>query len=228
MVCAMEEETDMMKILIADDHQLFLDVFQRTMTEQGYEVVATVLNGHEAIAKALEFKPDVIFMDIIMPECDGLEATRLIKEALPECKIVMLTSSEEDEPLFEAIKNGASGYLLKNLHVDELFNLLKSLEQGESILSPGLTVKIFREFSRISTKNSANPSNALKTADLSERQLEILRLTAQGKVYKEIAAELGLSERTIKYHMERILEILHVQTKAQAISYASSKGFIGD
>lgn len=219
----------MVKILVADDHQLFLDVFQHLLTGQGYEVVATALDGNEAVMKALEFKPDIIFMDIVMPECNGLEATRLIKTVLPECKIVILTSSEDDETLFEAIKNGASGYLLKSLHAKELFSLLVSLEQGEVVLSPGLAVKIFREFSRISSLDSTDPSHVtITTGILSDRQVEILRLVAQGKMYKEIAADLGLSERTIKYHMGKILEILHVRTKAQAISYAAFKGFFGD
>ena len=216
-----------MKILIADDHQLFLDFFQHHLTEQGYEVVASVLNGNEAIAKAMELTPDVIFMDIVMPECDGLEATRRIKEILPACKIVMLTSSENDDSLFEAIKNGASGYLLKNLHVNELFNLLANLEQGRSILSPDLTTKIFQELYRIASHDSHPPSdNCNAEGILSERQTAILKMVAQGKMYKEIASDLGLSERTIKYHMEKILVILHVNTKAQAISYATSKGLI--
>lgn len=218
--------TDGMKILIADDHQLFLDFFQLQLVEQGYEVLATALNGNEAIEKALKYRPDVIFMDIIMPECDGIEATRQIKERLPECKIVMLTSSEEDDSLFEAIKNGASGYLLKNLHVNELFALLASLERGESILSPGLIVRIFQEFSRISLAGHSVENSTLKKKGLNDRQINILRWVAQGKKYKEIATDLGLSERTIKYHMERILKILHANTKAQAISYASSKGLI--
>jgi two-component system NarL family response regulator len=219
----------MMKILIADDHQLFLDVFQHLLTEQGYEVVATALDGNEAVMKALEFKPDIIFMDIVMPECNGLEATRLIKAILPESKIVILTSSEDDETLFEAIKNGASGYLLKSLHAKELFSLLASLEQGEVILSPGLAVRIFREFSRLSTSDSADLGHVTKSTEiLSDRQVEILRLVAQGKMYKEVATDLGLSERTIKYHMGKILETLHVRTKAQAITYAAFKGFFGD
>ena len=186
-----------------------------------------MVDGNDAIAKAMELTPDVIFMDIVMPECDGLEATRRIKEFLPACKIVMLTSSENDDCLFEAIKNGASGYLLKNLHVNELFDLLSNLEQGRSILSPDLTTRIFWELSRTASHDSHPPSdNCNAEGILSERQTAILKMVAQGKMYKEIASDLGLSERTIKYHIEKILGILHVNTKAQAISYATSKGLI--
>lgn len=217
-----------MRILLVDDHPLFLDGFQYLLATRGYEVVATARNGTEALAKAQEFKPEIILMDIYMPECNGLEATRLIKAVIPECKIVMLTASEDDESLFEAIKRGASGYLLKTLHATELFDLLTSLERGEAVFSPGLAGRILKEFALNSATDRTDLGNNAKTQGLlSERQFEVLKLVAQGKTYKEVAAELWLSERTIKYHMGRILDILHVSTKAQAISYAASKGFFG-
>jgi DNA-binding NarL/FixJ family response regulator len=217
-----------MRILLVDDHPLFLDGLQYILATRGYEVVATARNGNEALAKAQEFKPDILLMDIYMPECNGLEATSLIKAVIPECKIVMLTASEDDESLFEAIKKGASGYLLKTLHMEELFELMTSLERDEAVFSPGLAGRILKEFALNSATDRADQGNNVKSLDLlSERQFEVLKLVAQGKTYKEVAAELWLSERTIKYHMGRILDVLHVSTKAQAISYAASKGFFG-
>ncbi|MDR3600062.1 MAG: response regulator transcription factor [Desulfosporosinus sp.] len=215
-----------MKILLADDHPLFLDGLQNLLATRGYEIVATARNGREALAKVQEFRPDILLMDIFMPECNGLEATRLIKALIPECKIIMLTFAEDDVSLFEAIKSGASGYLLKSLHATELFNLLAGLERGEAVFSPGLADRILKEFAQNSKNGRTGSGNNLETVGgLTDRQAEVLRLVAQGKLYKEVAADLGLSERTIKYHMGRILDILHVESKAQAISYAAGKGF---
>ena len=206
-----------MKLLLVDDHPLFLDGLQSLLATRGYEVVATAGNGIEALAKAQEFKLDVILMDVFMPDCNGLEATRLIKAVLPECKIIMLTSAEDDENLFEAIKSGASGYLLKSLQAAELFDLLASLERGEAVFSSGLADRILKEFARYSATGKPDPDNNVKTVKaLNNRQSEMLKLVAQGMTYKEIAAELGLSERTLKYHMGRILDILHMDTKDQA------------
>ena len=217
-----------MKILLVDDHPLFLDGLQNLLATRGYEVVATAGNGREALIKVQEFKPDILLMDIFMPECNGLEATRLIKAVIPECKIIMLTSAEDDESLFEAIKRGASGYLLKSLHSAELFDMLASLERGEAVFSPGLASRILKEFAHNSATDRTDLGNNVETVGgLNDRQSEVLKLVAQGKMYKEVAADLGLSERTIKYHMGRILDILHVDTKAQAISYAARKGFLG-
>ena len=250
-----------MKIILADDHPLFREGLQNLLETRGYEVVAAAVNGQEALAKAQEFKPDIMLMDIFMPEFNGLEAARLIKAALPECKIIMLTSADDDESLFEAIKSGASGYLLKSLHADELFDLLGGLERGEvAVFSPGLAGRILQEFARISAKgmtngdndqrpdkNSSDQAPSISGPDntdrsqainqenhqhqestknaffLTDRQSEVLRLVAEGKTYKEVAVNLGLSERTVKYHMGRILDILHVNSKAQAISYAATK-----
>lgn len=216
-----------MKIILADDYPLFLDAMQNLLVMRGYEVVATAVNGREAVEKVEAFRPDILLMDIFMPECDGLTATRLIKENCPECKIIMLTAAEDDDNLFEAVKSGASGYLLKNLRAEELFDLLSSLEKGEAIFSPGLADKILKEFvrnSKLEQTDSSKPE--VGGSSLSQRQCEVLKMAAEGKRYKEIATALGLSERTIKYHMGKILEVLHVDTKTQAISYAERKGII--
>lgn len=214
-----------MKVLLVDDHPLFLEGLQNLLTARGIEVVGTAGDGLEALEKARVLRPDVILMDVQMPRCDGLAATRLIKAEFPEVKVVMLTVSEEDEDLFEAIKSGASGYLLKSLDAREFFELLSGLERGEAPLSPGLAGKILEEFAR-SAAGAGPASEAGKVAELTPRQMEILTLVAQGLTYKEVGEALCLSERTVKYHMGEILNRLHLENRAQVIAYAARMGLV--
>lgn len=214
-----------MKVLLVDDHPLFLEGLQNLLTARGIEVVGTAGDGLEALEKVRALRPDVILMDVQMPRCDGLAATRLIKAEFPEVKVVMLTVSEEDEDLFEAIKSGASGYLLKSLDAREFFELLSGLERGEAPLSPGLAGKILEEFAR-SAAGAGPASEAGKVAELTPRQMEILTLVAQGLTYKEVGEALCLSERTVKYHMGEILNRLHLENRAQVIAYAARMGLV--
>jgi two-component system NarL family response regulator len=180
-------------------------------------------DGLDAIEKARALRPNAILMDIRMPRLDGLAAVRAIKAELPEVKIVMLTISETDDDLFEAVKNGASGYLLKSQSAGELLALLRGVERGEAALSPGLAGRILQEFGR----QASALEEKRAPAGLSEREREVLALVAQGLKYKEVAAKLFLSERTIKYHMGQILERLHLKNRAQAIDYIRHKGLAG-
>jgi two-component system NarL family response regulator len=194
------------------------------LSGRGLQVVGTAHNGLEAFEKARSLHPDVILMDIQMPVCNGLCATRLITAELPEIKIVMLTMSGDDDDLFEAIKSGASGYLLKTEDTEEFFRLLMELERGEPPLSPGLAARILRLFRR--QQFGQLTSSAQASADgppgepLSPRELEVLTLVAQGMTYKEVGAQLHLSERTIKYHMGEIIARMHLENRAQVIEYA--------
>ncbi len=201
-----------LRVLLADDHPLFLDGLRNLLMARGVTVVGTARNGCEAVEKARALHPDVAVLDLHMPECDGLEATRAIKAALPEVKVVLLTVSEDEQHLFEAIRNGASGYLLKNLDANAFCSLLMGLMQGEAALAPGMAERLMAEFAQ-----PAGPD--LPENPLSPRQWEILHLVAEGLIYKEIALRLHLSESTIKYHMGQILEKLHVQNRAEAIAY---------
>lgn len=218
-----------MKVLLVDDHPLFLEGLQYLLETHGIEVAGTAGNGGQAVDRARALKPDVILMDIEMPGGGGLDAIRPIKKEMPEVKIVMLTSFDNNENLFEAVKRGASGYLLKNLNAEELIALLHTLEQGEAPLSPGLAARLLTEFARQAAEKEPEASAGRETAagreepveKLTPRQTEVLNLVARGMSYKEIGAALGLSERTVKYHMERILELLHLENKAQAIAYAA-------
>jgi two-component system NarL family response regulator len=213
------------KVLLVDDHPLFLEGLQNLLAARGIEVVGTASDGLEALEKVRALRPDVILMDVQMPRCDGLVATRLIKAEMPTVKIVMLTVSEEDEDLFEAIKSGASGYLLKSLDADKFFKLLSGLEQGEAPLSPGLAGKVLEEFAR-SAALAGPAAEAGKVAELTPGQMEVLTLVAQGMTYKDVGETLCLSERTVKYHMGEILERLHLENRAQVIAYAARMGLV--
>lgn len=212
-----------MKVLLADDHPLFLDGLEDLLVSNGFEVAGTARDGLEAIEKARALRPDAILMDIRMPRLDGLAAVRAVKAELAEVKIIMLTISEADDDLFEAIKSGASGYLLKSQSAEELLGLLREMERGEVAFSPGLAARILEEFGR----QASALDEKRRTAGLSEREREVLALIAQGLKYKQVAAELLLSERTIKYHMGQILERLHLKNRAEVIEYARRTGLAG-
>ena len=218
-----------LRLLLVDDHALFLEGLRNLLALEKIEVVGTAGDGLEALEKARSLRPDMILMDVQMPRCDGLSATRLIKAEMPEIKIVMLTMSEDDRDLFEAVKSGASGYLLKKLKPAPFFALLSDLQAGLLPFSPGLGSRLLEEFTRLSTYPSSPPAEAgpgsdQEAARLSPRQMQILILVAQGHIYREVAETLGLSEPTVKYHMREILDRLHLENHAQVIAYASEHG----
>jgi DNA-binding NarL/FixJ family response regulator len=213
-----------MKLLLVDDHALFCEALQSLLTLHGYEVVGTAGDGMEALEEARRLHPDLILMDIEMPDCDGLAATRLIKAEMPDTKIVMLTVAQEDEVLFESLKSGASGYLLKSLRASQLLLQLDQLAEGQAALSPGLAEKILEEFARMGRQLASNSEQVEETADLTARQREILTLIVQGMTYEEMGKTLCLSERTIRYHMEEIIQQLQLENRSQVIAYAARMG----
>lgn len=206
-----------MKVMIADDHPLYIEALENLLRAD-FEIVSKVDNGSKAITEAHEKHPDVILMDINMPVLNGIEATRRILSELPNIKIIILTSFEERESLFRAIKAGASGYLLKNLDGKEIIEGLKELEKGKNPFAPGLEACILQEFQHNYPKD-INGANELADK-LSDRQIEVLELVSQGLTYREIGQRLFLSERTIKYHMEKIKEGLNLKTQEQIIAFA--------
>ncbi len=211
-----------MRVLLADDHPLFRDGVRSLLEARGVEVVGEVNDGQEAVEAALRLQPDVVLMDIMMPRLDGLEATRLIKARLPDVKIVMLTVSDEDRTVFEAIKSGAQGYLLKNLQTNEFFDLLSGIERGEAPISKGLAGRILDEFAR----DRAERSEQSLQEELTDRELEVLRCVSGGASNREVAAVLRISENTVKFHMRNILEKLHLRSRAEVIAYAARKGWL--
>lgn len=211
------------KILLADDHPLFRrGVKDLLELRPEYSVVGEASNGCEAIEFIQHTKPDVIFMDINMPRIDGLEATRIIKKDHPEINIIMLTVSDYDNALFEAIKSGASGYLLKNLEPSDLYLTLEKIQHGEAVINGVLANKILNEFSRISQSNS----QAAETDQLSRREIEVLTNLVKGMDNKEIAAALSISPSTVKTHLQNIIEKLHLKNRTEAAVYAIGEGIV--
>ena len=218
-----------MKLMLVDDHFLFLEGLQYLLGTYGIEVAGVANNGKEALEKARILRPNIILMDINMPECGGLDALKLIKAEMPDIRIVMLTISEDDEDLFKAVKYGASGYLFKNTNAKELVDTLTDVEKGGVSLSPKLATRLMKEFktSKIADNRSEKHTTGEKMKEsLTERQLEVLEMVSKGITYKEVGEILGLTERTIKYHMGRILELLHLENRAQVIAYAARSGIV--
>jgi DNA-binding NarL/FixJ family response regulator len=214
-----------MKILLVDDHPLFLDGIEKLLTLQGLEVVGTACDGMDALKKARTLKPEVILMDIQMPRLDGLMATRLIKAEQPDIKIVMLSMSDNDQYLFEAIKSGACGYLLKADKTEKFLELFLGLIHGETPLSPGLASRILAEFAIQGKIEAGAPCQPAESGEyLTPRQIEVLSLVSEGLTYKEVGAKLFLAEQTIKYHMGEIIKRLHMENRRQAIEYARLMG----
>ena len=210
-----------MRVLLADDHPLFRNGVAALLEARGYQVVAEVGNGLEAVDKARELQPDLILMDINMPRLDGLAATRILTTENPNAHVVMLTISDGDENLFEAIKSGAQGYLLKNTETDAFFALLEGVAQGEAPISRQLAGKILREFARKMTDEKKDEPQTL-----SDREMQVLGFVAEGLINRDIAARINLSENTVKYHLKNILQKLHLRNRAQAVAYAMQSGLL--
>ncbi len=211
-----------MRVLLADDHPLFRDGLAALLRARGMSVVGEANNGMEALELTRTIKPELILMDVNMPQMDGLEATRRIKAELPQTKIVILTVSDEDENLFQAIKFGAEGYLLKNLQSQAFFDLIDGIARGEAPISRELATKILDEFSR-RLKDDAKVGNS---EDLTEREKQVLELVAEGSTNRDIASRLNVTENTVKYHLKNILEKLHLRNRAQAVAYAMQAGLL--
>lgn len=215
---------------MVDDHSLFLEGLQNLLTARGIRVVGLARDGLEALEKARQLTPDVILMDIRMPRCDGLAATRLIKAERPESKIVILTTSTDEADLFEAIKSGAYGYLLKSLEADTFVDYLNGVAQGEAAISREMAGALLREFARQATRLEDEPQNQSCGEggfELTPRQFQVLELVAHGFTYKEVASQLSLSEHTVKYHMAEILRCLHLKNREQVVAYAIRVGLFG-
>jgi len=210
------------RVLLADDHGLFREGLASIITAQpDFEVVGEAADGLEALVKARELVPDLILMDIGMPGCDGLEATRLIKQEVPAVTIVMLTVQADEEKLFESVKHGAQGYLLKSMHSQEMLALLRGVMRGEAAITPVLAGRMLEEFRRLSRLAPQPPE---KSGALTHREREVLSLVAEGASDKEIARALCVSLPTVKSHMRNILAKLHVSSRREAASYVRNKG----
>ncbi len=220
-----------MKVLLVDDNRLMLEGLQNLLEAHGIQIAGMATDGLQSVKMARESHPDVILMDIRMPGADGLTATRLIKAEMPETKIVILTTSTEEQDLFESVKSGACGYLIKSMDAEELVESLAQVEEGVPPFSPGLAAKLLAEFARlgrpaegVSSFGLEKPEEVNQSNGLTARESEVLALVSQGLSYKEVGARLALSPRTVKYHMAEIMQRLHLQNRAQVLAYAGRFG----
>jgi two-component system NarL family response regulator len=205
------------RVVVVDDQELF----RRGLTmllgiEDGIEVVGEASNGAEGVALVVSSVPDVVLLDVRMPKQSGIEACVAIKDAVPMTKIIMLTVSDDEADLYEAVKSGASGYLLKDSSIEEVAQGIRVVADGQSLISPSMAAKLIDEFKTMAKpERSAGP--ALK---LTERELEVLRLVARGLSNRDVAANLAISENTVKNHVRNILEKLQLHSRMEAVMYA--------
>ncbi|HET7400007.1 MAG TPA: response regulator transcription factor [Intrasporangium sp.] len=215
-------ETEPIRVLIVDDHALYRRGLLTILdTEDGIEVVGEAADGVEAVTRAVDLIPDVILMDVSMPKRGGIEACRVVREQVPSARILMLTSSEDEVNLFEAVRAGANGYLLKNVPPEEVAAGIRGLHNGQSLLSPLMASKLLTEFASLSAPQTRPaPAAGLELPRLTDRELDILRLVARGRLNREIAGELFISENTVRNHIRNILDKLQMHSRMEAAMYA--------
>jgi len=211
-------------VLIADDHALFRRGLEMVLEEEDdIDLVGQASDGTEAIAVAGESLPDVVLMDIRMPKISGIEACRATKEVVPSAKIVMLTISDEEEDLFEAIRAGASGYLLKDIPLDEVAGAVRAVHGGQSLINPSMAGKLLTEFATLAKRDTEEErTQHVAPPKLTDREMEVLKLVARGMNNRDIAKELFISENTVKNHVRNILEKLQIHSRMEAVMIAEA------
>jgi len=214
------------EILLVDDQALFREGLRTLLSVQtNFKVVAEASNGEEAVRLAVQTKPDVILMDLRMPVLDGVSATRRIREQLPDSHVIVLTTFDDDELVFEGLRAGAMGYLLKDVSSEKLFEAIQAAARGEYFLLPSITAKVLAEFSRLPRPAAAGDDDSI-IEPLSKREIEILGLVAKGLSNKEIAENLFIAEGTVKNHLSNILAKLNVKDRMQAVLKAKERNLI--
>ena len=214
------------RVLLVDDQALFREGLDTLLSvHQDIEIVGQASNGQEAVDLALRLHPDVILMDMQMPILNGIGATRRLKQSLPECRVIVLTTFNDNETIFDALRAGAVGYLLKDVGSTQLADSIRATSRGESILDPSVAAKVVQEFSRVSSMVGGTSSEVLPES-LSEREIELLGLVASGMSNKEIAETLFITEGTVKNHITHILGKLSVRDRTQAALKAKELGLI--
>jgi two-component system NarL family response regulator len=206
------------RVLIVDDHALFRKGLELVLAaEPDLEIVGEASEGLEAIDRAADLQPDVVLMDVRMPGVGGIEATRRIRNAQPSTRVVMLTVSEDEEDLFASVRAGATGYLLKEVSIDEVANAVRAVARGQALVTPSMASKLLGEFNVLSRRIDAQHGAAPR---LTDREVEVLRLVAKGMSNKDIASELVIAENTVKNHVRNILEKLQLKSRMEAAMYA--------
>jgi len=214
-----EGGNERLRVMVVDDHALFRRGLEMVLgDEPDIELVGEASDGEEAVQKAAEVMPDIVLMDVRMPKRSGIEATAEIKELMPHVKILMLTISDEETDLYDAIKAGASGYLLKEIPIEEVADAIRGVWAGQSRISPSMASKLLTEFAAIS--KGTDERTTMPAPRLTDREMEVLRLVAQGLNNRDIAKQLFISENTVKNHIRNILEKLHLHSRMEAVVYA--------
>ena len=210
------------RTLIVDDHALFRRGLEMVLeAEPDIELVGEASDGEEAVEKAGESLPEVILMDIRMPRTSGIEACRALKELVPSTKIVMLTISDEEEDLFEAIRAGASGYLLKDIPLDEVADTVRAVNGGQSLINPSMAGKLLTEFATLARRDDDDSRpQQVPAPKLTDREMQVLKLVARGMNNRDIAKQLFISENTVKNHVRNILEKLQIHSRMEAVMIA--------
>ena len=215
-------ENGPVRVVIADDHDLYRRGMQVVVELDGTaRIVGEASNGEEAVTVCARTLPDVVLMDVRMPGVGGIEACRRVRGAVPGARILMLTMSDDETDLFDAIKAGASGYLLKDLPGEEVSDAIRRVNDGQAIIPPGMAATLLQEFSRLS--HEPHREAGTPPPQLTDREVEVLRLVARGMANREIAEELVISENTVKNHVRNILEKLHLHSRVEAAVYAHRK-----
>jgi len=209
------------RTMIVDDHALFRRGLEMVLEgEPDIDLVGQASDGAEAVEKAAESLPDIVLMDIRMPRSNGIEACRAVKEAAPSAKIIILTISDEEEDLFEAIRAGASGYLLKDIPLDEVADTVRAVHGGQSLINPSMAGKLLTEFAALARRDDEERAQEVPAPRLTEREMQVLKLVARGMNNRDIAKELFISENTVKNHVRNILEKLQIHSRMEAVMVA--------
>ena len=213
---------DPIRVLVVDDQELVRLGFCVILeAADGVAVVGEAGNGEAAVSAVAAHHPDVVLMDIRMPKSSGIEACRATKEVAPSAKIVMLTISDEEEDLFEAIRAGASGYLLKDIPLDEVAEAVRSVHGGQSLINPSMAGKLLTEFATLANRDTTEDrAQHVAAPKLTDREMEVLKLVARGMNNRDIAKELYISENTVKNHVRNILEKLQIHSRMEAVMLA--------
>ncbi len=214
-----EPPQDAIKILLVDDHDVVRRGLQMVLQDEpGMEIVGEARDGLEAVEKAEQTSPDIVLMDVRMPKQSGIDAARAIKDTLPYTSVIMLTVSDEESDLYEAIKAGASGYLLKDTQIEAVADAIRQVHSGQSLISPSMASKLLSEFATLVKRRDER--SEVPTPKLTARELEVLKLVAKGMNNRDIGSELFISENTVKNHVRNILEKLHLHSRMEAVVYA--------
>ena len=207
------------RVLVVDDHALFRRGLQMVLEqEEDIEVVGEAGDGAEAVERATDSMPDIVLMDVRMPKRGGIDACTAIKDAVPSAKIIMLTISDEEADLYDAIKAGASGYLLKEISIEEVAAAIRAVNEGQSLISPSMASKLLTEFATMIKRT--DDRQQVPTPRLTDREMEVLKLVAKGLNNRDIAKQLFISENTVKNHIRNILEKLQLHSRMEAVVYA--------